>query len=126
MSKGYLNEGNVSSSDIENAYEVYKAASLEQNFRNNLEANFSQRLAKELEIEKQEAERSTFDARGPLTEVLKSIENLSERIDNLNTESHTIAKSVSSANVEIPSTQDLGNMSWDEVHNLASKTLRGA
>lgn len=126
MSKGYLNEGNVSSSDIENAYEVYKAASLEQNFRNNLEANFSQRLAKELEIEKQEAERSTFDARGPLTEVLKSIENLSERIDNLNTESHTISKSVSSANVEIPSTQDLGNMSWDEVHNLASKTLRGA
>jgi HK97 family phage prohead protease len=126
MAKGYLNEGNVSQSDIENAYEVYKAASLEQNFRNNLEANFSQRLAKELEIEKQEADRSTFDARGPLEEVLKSIGNLSERIDNLSTESHTIAKSVSSANVEIPSTQDLGNMSWDEVHNLANKTLRGA
>jgi HK97 family phage prohead protease len=126
MAKGYLNEGNVSQSDIENAYEVYKAASLEQNFRNNLEANFSQRLAKELAIEKQEAERSTFDARGPLEEVLKSIGNLSERIDNLSTESHTIAKSVSSANVEIPSTQDLGNMSWDEVHNLANKTLRGA
>ena len=126
MAKGYLNEGNVSQSDIENAYEVYKAASLEQNFRNNLEANFSQRLAKELAIEKQEAERSTFDARGPLEEVLKSIGNLSERIDNLSTESHTIAKSASSANVEIPSTQDLGNMSWDEVHNLANKTLRGA
>jgi HK97 family phage prohead protease len=126
MAKGYLNEGNVSQSDIENAYEVYKAASLEQNFRNNLEANFSQRLAKELAIEKQEAERNTFDARGPLEEVLKSIGNLSERIDNLSTESHTIAKSVSSANVEIPSTQDLGNMSWDEVHNLANKTLRGA
>jgi HK97 family phage prohead protease len=126
MAKGYLNEGNVSQSDIENAYEVYKAASLEQNFRNNLEANFSQRLAKELAIEKQEAERNTFDARGPLEEVLKSIGNLSERIDNLSTESHTIAKSVSSANVEIPSTQDLGNMSWDEVHNLANTTLRGA
>lgn len=126
MAKGYLNEGNVSQSDIENAYEVYKAASLEQNFRNNLEANFSQRLAKELAIEKQEAERSTFDARGPLEEVLKSIGNLSERIDNLSTESHTIAKSASSANVEVPSTQDLGNMSWDEVHSLANKTLRGA
>jgi len=126
LSKGYLNEGNVSQADIENAYEVYKAASLEQNFRNNLEANFSQRLAKELEIEKQEAERSTFDARGPLEEVLKSIGDLSERIDNLSTESHTIAKSASSANVEIPSTQDLGNMSWDEVHSLANKTLRGA
>lgn len=126
VAKGYLNEGNVSQADIENAYEVYKAASLEQNFRNNLEANFSQRLAKELEIEKQEAERSTFDARGPLEEVLKSIGDLSERIDNLSTESHTIAKSASSANVEVPSTQDLGNMSWDEVHSLANKTLRGA
>ena len=126
LSKGYLNESNVSQADVEAAYEVYKAASLEQNFRNNLEANFSQRLAKELEIEKQEAERSTFDARGPLEEVLKSISNLSERIDNLSTESHTIAKSASSANVEVPSTQDLGNMSWDEVHSLANKTLRGA
>tara|TARA_R100000406_G_scaffold95418_1_gene89674 strand:+ start:21668 stop:23047 length:1380 start_codon:yes stop_codon:yes gene_type:complete len=126
VAKGYLNEGNVSQADIENAYAVYKAASLEQNFRNNLEANFSQRLAKELEIEKQEAERSTFDARGPLAEVLKSIGDLSERIDNLSTESHTIAKSVSSATVEVPSTQDLGNMSWDEVHSLANKTLRGA
>ena len=126
MAKGYLNEGNVSQADIENAYAVYKAASLEQNFRNNLEANFSQRLAKELEIEKQEAARSTFDARGPLQEVLKSISDLSERIDNLSTESHTIAKSASFANVEVPSTQDLGNMSWDEVHSLANKTLRGA
>ncbi len=126
LSKGYLNEGNVSQADVEAAYEVYKAASLEQNFRNNLEANFSQRLAKELDFEKQEAERSTFDARGPLEEVLKSIGDLSERIDNLSTESHTIAKSASSANVEIPSTQDLSNMSWDEVHSLANKTLRGA
>jgi len=41
-------------------------------------------------------------------------------------EGTTIQKSASSSNVEVPSTQDLSNMSWDEVHNLAGSVIRGA
>ena len=126
LSKEYINPSNVSSTDIEAAYEVYKAAALEQQFRGTLEGEFSSRFAKEQEIAKSEAEKAQFDARQPLSEVMKALEGLTERIDNLTTEGTTIAKADTSTNVNIPSTQDLNNMSWDEVHSLANSVYRGA
>ena len=126
MSKGYLNASNVSSSDVEAAYEVYKAAAMEQGFRGDLESHFSERLSKEMAIAKHEADKADFDARAPLSEVMKSINSLSERIDNMGTQGTSIQKSASTSNVEVPSTQDLSNMSWDEVHNLAASVTRGA
>ena len=126
MAKGYINPSNVSSSDIEAAYEVYKAAASEQGFRGDLESQFAARFAEEQKIAKQEAEKAEFDARAPLNEVMKSINALSERIDNIGIQGTSIQKSASSSNVEVPSTQDLGNMSWDEVHNLAGSVIRGA
>ena len=126
MAKGYINPSNVSPADVEAAYEVYKAAALEQGFRGDLESQFSSRFANEQNIAKQEAEKAEFDARAPLNEVMKSINALSERIDNMTVEGTTIQKSASSTNVEVPSTQDLSNMSWDEVHNLAGSVIRGA
>jgi len=126
MAKGYINPSNVSPSDVEAAYEVYKAAAMEQGFRGDLESQFASRFAEEQKIAKHEAEKAEFDARAPLGEVMKSINALSERIDNMTVEGTSIQKSASSSNVEVPSTQDLGNMSWDEVHNLAGSVIRGA
>ena len=126
LSKEYINPLNVSSTDIEAAYEVYKAAALEQQFRGSLEGEFSSRFAKEQEIAKSNAEKAQFDARQPISEVMKALEGLTERIDNLTTEGTTIAKADTSTNVNIPSTQDLNNMSWDEVHSLANSVYRGA
>jgi HK97 family phage prohead protease len=125
LSKGYLNAENVSDADLEAAYEVYKAAATEQTFRNDLEGHFAKRFQQEMQLAKSEAEKAAFDARAPLTEIVKSIEQLSERIDNLGAgTSSTIQKSVST--IDVPSTQDLANMGWDEVHSLAQRTLRGA
>ena len=126
LSKGYINPSNVSNAEIEAAYEVYKAAATEQGFRGDLEGHFSNRFAKEQDIAKQEIAKAQFDARAPISEVMKSINSLSERIDNLTTESVSIQKSASTSNVAIPSTQDLSNMSWDEVHSLANSVTRGA
>lgn len=126
MAKGYINPSNVSPSDVEAAYEVYKAAAMEQGFRGDLESQFASRFAEEQKIAKHEAEKAEFDARAPLGEVMKSINALSERIDNMTVEGTSIQKSASSSNVEVPSTQDLSNMSWDEVHNLAGSVIRGA
>ena len=124
MAKGYLNSDNVSEADLEAAYEVYKAAAMEQHFRNDLEGNFAARFNNEMAVAKAEAEKAAFDARAPLSEIVKSIEALSERIDNIGAGAGTtIQKSASSVN--IPSTQDLANMGWDEVHALAQRTLRG-
>jgi HK97 family phage prohead protease len=126
LSKSYIHPSSVSPTDIEAAYEVYKAAAMEQQFRGDLEGHFASRFANEQAVAKSEAEKAQFDAREPISEVMKAISNLSERIDNLTTEGTTIAKADLSTNVTIPSTQDLSNMSWDEVHTLANSVYRGA
>lgn len=126
VKKGYLTADTVSDADIEAAYEVYKAAAQEQNFRGNLEQQFSQRYSSEVQQAVQKQEQQQFDARGPLSEISKAIEALGERIDNISTESTTIAKSQGRSNVQIPSTEDLAHMSWDEVHRLADESFRGA
>jgi hypothetical protein len=126
LAKSYINSENVSESDLEAAYEVYKAAALEQHFRNDLEGNFATRFNNEMAIAKAAEEKQQFDAREPLSEIVKSIEALSERIDNIGTgEGMTLQKSASPSNITIPSTQDMANMGWDEVHALAQRTMRG-
>ena len=121
VAKGYLNPSNVSPSDLEAAYEVYKAAALEEQFKGNLGAIFGDRLAKELNQEAEARAAAAFDARTPLSNIEKALSDLSARIDNISTApaESTIRKADSSSTVEIPSTQELANMTWEEVHNLA-------
>jgi HK97 family phage prohead protease len=122
----FLTADRVSDADIEAAYEVYKAAAMEQEFRGSLENQFATRFQNERQTEIAKAQAAAFDARGPLDEVMKALGALNDRIDNLGTTEAgvPIAKSEAPA-VEIPSTQDMAKMSWDEVHALADKTFRG-
>ena len=109
---------------IEEAYGVFKAAKQEEEFRKSLEQNFEGRYAQESAAELAKAQAADFDARGPLDEVMKALGALNERIDTLSSGAgETIAKSATPA-VEVPSTQDLANMSWDEVHQLAGGLYR--
>ena len=121
VAKGYLAPDNVSASDLEAAYEVYKAAALEQQFKGNLNTVFSDRLQKELSAEAEAREASSFDARGPLASIEKAIADLSTRIDGLTSEEGgaTLRKAVDQSAVEIPSTEELANMDWSQVHQLA-------
>ena len=116
----------VDPASLEEAYSVFKAAKEEEQLRKALESNFEHRFAEEQQAEINKAQAQAFDARGPLNEIMKSIEALSERIDNIGTESTTLAKSDNGYTaVEVPSTQELGSMSWDEVHQLANGVFRG-
>jgi HK97 family phage prohead protease len=121
VAKGYLHPTNVSPTDVEAAYEVYKAAALEEQFKNNLSGVFSDRLAKELNHEAQAREAASFDARTPLANIEKALSDLSSRIDNISTATPeaTIRKSSDMSRVEIPSAEELNTMSWDDVHRLA-------
>lgn len=124
VAKGYINADSVSPSELEAAYEVYKAAALEEQFKSNLGTVFAERLQKELRAEAEASEASRFDARTPLANIEKALSDLSERIDNISspaTEGAELRKSVST--VAVPSTEDLGNMSWDEVHQLAGSVF---
>ena len=110
---------------IEEAYGVFKAAKQEEEFRKSLESNFESRFAQETAEEIAKAQAQNFDARAPLDEVMKALGALNERIDNLSSGAgETIAKSAAPT-VEVPSTQDLANMSWEEVHQLAGGLYRG-
>ena len=120
VAKGYLSPEAVSASDLEAAYEVYKAASLEEQFKSNLGSVFADRLSKELTNEANSRAASTFDARTPLANIEKALSDLSGRIDNISTSAPAgVELRKSASTVEIPSTVDLGNMDWDDVHRLA-------
>ena len=123
----FINPSNLTNGDVEAAYEVYKAAALEQEFRGSLEENFAARYSHERESEIAKAEAAAFDARSPLAEIQKSIAALSERIDAIGTPAEVgedITKSDDAiAAVVVPSTEDLAKMSWDEVHHLANKAF---
>ena len=123
----FLTPDRVSDADIEAAYEVYKAAAMEQEFRGSLENQFASRFQTERKAEIAKAQAAAFDARGPLDEVMKALGALNDRIDSIGTAEAgvPIAKSEAAPAVEIPSTQDMARMSWDEVHALADKTFRG-
>ena len=115
----------IDSHRIEEAYGVFKAAKQEEEFRKSLEANFEGRFAQESAEEISKAQAQNFDARAPLDEVMKALGALNERIDNLsNGGGEMIAKSVSTPALDVPSTQDLANMTWEEVHQLAGGLYR--
>jgi HK97 family phage prohead protease len=121
----YLNAHNVSPSEIEAAYEVYKAAAMEQQFKSDLNNNFTQRFLKEQKHEENEIAKANFDARAPMVELQKAVLALNDRIDNVSSTATTIAKSANSATVTIPETAELADMTWDDVHRLANKALTG-
>tara|TARA_R100001510_G_C7643076_1_gene200614 strand:- start:491 stop:1834 length:1344 start_codon:yes stop_codon:yes gene_type:complete len=110
----------VDPASAEEAYAIFKAAKQEEELRKALEGNFEARYAEERTAEITKAQAQEFDARGPLGEVMKALDALNERIDNIGSsvESSTIAKA-DSPSIEVPSTADLANMSWEEVHRLA-------
>ena len=123
----FINPSQLDSSDIEAAYEVYKAAALEQEFRGSLEESFENRYNSERTHEIEKAEAQAYDARGPLHDINKAIEALGERLDGIGQPVETgedFQKSESEESIVVPTTEDLAKMSWDEVHRLADKTLR--
>ena len=122
----YLAPNNVSQSEIESAYEVFKAAATEQNFKADLNNHFTDRFLKEQKAEAEAIAKSNFDSRAPLVELQKAVLALNDRIDNVSsTGGSMIAKSASTATVTIPNTAEMADMSWNDVHRLADKALTG-
>ena len=69
---------------------------------------------------------TAFDARGPLSEIQKALEELGERVDNLGgSDGSEIIQKASEASIPIPTTAELANMDWNEVHSLAGRVWRG-
>ena len=82
---------------------------------------FSDRLQKELSAESEARGAASFDARAPLANIEKAIADLGTRIDSISSSegAGTIRKAIDQADVAIPTTEELANMDWGEVHHLA-------
>ena len=124
VSKGFLSPSDLTPAQVEEAYAAYKAASVEKQLKTSLGAVFADRLAKEQTAEVENRRASEFDARGPLASIEKAVAALSQRIDGLATgEGAAIRKSQAAPSITVPSTEDMANMSWDEVHALAGRAF---
>ena len=122
----YISPASVSPSQIEEAYQVYKAAAMEQRFKSDLGNEFSMRLQKEINEVESESARSRFDARGPLEDLQKAVLNLADRIEDISVPGEDFQKAETArATVVIPDTAEMANISWDDVHRLAARTLGG-
>ena len=82
----FVTPNNVTPADIEAAYEVYKAAAIEQQFKSSLNSVFSDRLSQEQTVEKNARDAASFDARAPLGEIQKAIETLKNEFDKIDTD----------------------------------------
>tara|TARA_R100000322_G_scaffold163304_1_gene126718 strand:- start:550 stop:1926 length:1377 start_codon:yes stop_codon:yes gene_type:complete len=120
----FLVPQDVSAADVEAAYEVYKAAATEQQFKDSLNNVFADRLAKEQSDAREARAHAQFDARGPLAEIQKAIQGLESRIENMSVapaEGTSLMKSDNISTMEIPSSEQLATMDWEDVHALANK-----
>ena len=121
----FIAPDNVSQADIEAAYEVYKAATVEEQFKSSLGDYFADRLTKEQKAAKVEKARKAFDARQPLAELQKAVVALNDRISNISSSGGEVIAKSASTSVTVPDTVEMADMSWDDVHRLADKALRG-
>jgi len=122
----YVIKENTSAAELEKAYEVYKQARSEQEFKGELGEQFSARYEQELVAKSNEEERQSFDSREPLEQIQKAVAALNERISNLSSDSgETITKSATQKLARVPSSVELAEMSWDDVHRLANKAIQG-
>tara|TARA_R100000406_G_scaffold80281_1_gene61570 strand:- start:6344 stop:7741 length:1398 start_codon:yes stop_codon:yes gene_type:complete len=122
----YISENDVDPAQIEEAYQVYKAAAMEQQFKTDLGNQFSMRFQKEMAAEAEAEAKTAYDARDPIADLQKAVLAMSERIDNFGTTGETINKSEMAApSISIPETTEMAQMSWDDVHRLAGKVLQG-
>ena len=125
IKQDFIAPSNVSNAQIEEAYEVYKAATVEKQFKNSLGNYFEDRLSKEQAQARNAAAKQAYDSRSPIHDLQKAVLALNERINTVSTGGgETITKSAG-ASIAIPETVELASMSWDDVHRLAGKALKG-
>ncbi len=111
---------NLSVENIEKAYEQFKAEQLEKMAYENLSANFGARFTEELSVKKNVAEKAEYDARGDVAALKEEFTELRKSL----TEKDNEIRKTQEISMEIPegfptTTEQLADMSWSDIHNLA-------
>ena len=108
----------LSPSNLEKAYESFRAEKEEERAYDLVKSQFESRYAKELEVEKQEIAKSNFDAQDELSQLREELSSLKKSMEN-----NDIAKAQSVEETTQRLSENfsrIGEMNWDEVHSLFS------
>tara|TARA_R110002012_G_scaffold70243_2_gene181057 strand:- start:9578 stop:10762 length:1185 start_codon:yes stop_codon:yes gene_type:complete len=114
----------LSKSNIEKAYEQFKAEKEEARAYEVIKAEFEARYNKDLALEADEIAKSKFNAADAVLSLKEEFSQLKKSLEN-----NTIAKAAETQSVSNQLSEDFDNiseMSWNEVHELMDKYNRGA
>ena len=109
----------LSPSNIEKAYEAFRAEKEEERAYAVIKEQFENRYKEELRVEKAESERAKFDAQEAIGSLASELSELKKSL-----ESDVIAKA-EEREANTVTVGDIANMSWDEAHNEFSRLKGG-
>ena len=104
----------LSTGNVEKAYEAFKAEQLEKMAYDSLKKQFAQRFAEETTVRKASVARSEYDAKNEV-EALK--EEFATLRKSLSEQTETIAKA-QTMEIDVP---DVSGMSWNEINNYVAQ-----
>ena len=109
----------LSPSNIEKAYEAFRAEKEEERAYAVIKEQFENRYKEELLVEKAESEKAKFDAQSAIGSLASELSELKKSL-----ESDVIAKA-EQREANTVTVGDIANMSWDEAHNEFSRLKGG-
>ena len=109
----------LSPSNIEKAYEAFRAEKEEERAYAVIKEQFENRYKEELRVEKAESEKANFDAQEAIGSLASELSELKKSL-----ESDVIAKA-EQREANTVTVGDIANMSWDEAHNEFSRLKGG-
>ena len=114
---------NLSTENIEKAYEAFKAEQLEKLAYNNLQKEFATRFSTEVSTRETASDRKSYNAQSEV-ELLKS--EFADLRKSLSEGNNTIRKaqeiSMTAPEGYPTSTQEVASMSWSDIHNFAGRS----
>ena len=114
---------NLSTENIEKAYEAFKAEQLEKLAYNNLQKEFATRFSTEVSTRETASDRAAYNAQSEV-ELLKS--EFADLRKSLSEGNNTIRKaqeiSITTPEGYPTSTEDVASMSWSDIHNFAGRS----
>ena len=119
-----INTLDLSTANIEKAYEQFKAEREEARAYEVIKAEFDARYNNELKAEAEAIAKSKFNAADAVLSLKEEFSQLKKSLED-----NTIAKAAETQSVSNQLSEDFGNiseMSWNEVHELMDKYNRGA
>jgi len=109
----------LSPSNIEKAYEAFRAEKEEERAYAVIKEQFENRYKEELRVEKAESEKAKFDAQSAIGSLASELSELKKSL-----ESDVIAKA-QEKEANTVTVGDIANMTWEEAHNEFSRLKGG-